>query len=185
MITTVIDSEERKEADKINKEEYYEYLIDTYQNLVYSICYKIVNDYYDAEDLAQETFISAYQHLPTFDRKYEKSWICKIATNKCLDYLKHSRRKSIPTEDNYFQIQLDKNPTPEENALEHEVKTQLYQHCLQLKEPYRNVALDYFYFERTAAEISDKTGKNLKTVQTQIYRAKAMLKKKYRKEAEL
>ena len=63
-----------------------------------------------------------------------------------LGLFKTFQTQGIPTEDNYFQIQLDKNPTPEENALEHEVKTQLYQHCLQLKEPYRNVALDYFYF---------------------------------------
>lgn len=53
---------------------------------------------------------------------------------------------------------------------------------MKLKDPYRQVALDYFYHEIDAAELAAKAGKNLKTIQTQIYRAKAMLKKLYRKE---
>jgi RNA polymerase sigma-70 factor, ECF subfamily len=176
-------NEGRREAEKISTEQYYEYLIDTYQNLIYSICYKLVKDYFDAEDLAQETFLSAYKHLPTFDRQYEKAWLCRIATNKCLDYLKRSERQSIPTEDVYFLEQRDKEPTPEDNVLEAEVKKQLSIRCNELKSPYREIALDYFYLELPPAEIASKTGKNLKTVQTQIYRAKAMLQKKYRKGA--
>ena len=53
-----------------------------------------------------------------------------------------------------------------------------------LKPPYQEIALDYFYRELLPAEIAEKTGKNLKTVQTQIYRAKAMLQKNYLKGAE-
>lgn len=73
--------------------------------------------------------------------------------------------------------------SPEENILELEVKKQLSARCNELKTPYREIALDYFYNELTANEISENTGKNLKTVQTQIYRAKAMLQKAYRKGA--
>ncbi|MGF7146234.1 RNA polymerase sigma-70 factor (ECF subfamily) [Anaerotaenia torta] len=173
----------REEAEQINTEQYYEYLIDTYQNLIFSICYKIVKNYFDAEDLAQETFLSAYKHLPSFDRQYEKAWLCRIATNKCLDFIKRAEHRSIPTEDDYFLIQKAKDPSPEENVLELEVKRQLFQRCNSLKSPYREIAFDYFYRELTAAEIAANTGKNLKTVQTQIYRARAMLQKTYRKGA--
>jgi len=44
--------------------------------------------------------------------------------------------------------------------------------------------MDYFYHELPAADIAANTGKNIKTVQTQIYRAKTMLQKKYKKEAD-
>jgi RNA polymerase sigma-70 factor (ECF subfamily) len=152
--------------------------------LIYSICYKIARDYFDAEDLAQETFLSAYKHLSTFDRQYEKAWLCRIATNKCLDFIKRSDRKSIPTQDEYFLTQKDKEPSPEENVLELEVKRQLSERCNTLKPPYREIAMDYFYRELPALEIATNTGKNLKTVQTQIYRAKALLQKKYKKGAE-
>jgi RNA polymerase sigma-70 factor (ECF subfamily) len=134
--------------------------------------------------LAQETYLSAYKHLSTFDRQYEKAWLCRIATNKCLDYLKRAERQSIPTEDEYFITQTDKEPSPEDNVLDAEVKRQLYDRCSQLKSPYREIAMDYFYYELPAADIASKNGKNLKTVQTQIYRAKAMLQKKYRKGAD-
>ncbi|NLJ89995.1 MAG: sigma-70 family RNA polymerase sigma factor [Clostridiales bacterium] len=171
----------RKEADKINNEQYYEYLIDTYQNLIYSICFKLVRDYFEAQDLAQETFISAYKHIDTFNREYEKAWLSRIATNKCLDFLKRADQRVIPTEDNYFLLQKEDASSPEENILELEARKQLFDRCSSLKQPYRDIALDYFYNELSASEIAKKTGKNLKTVQTQIYRARALLKKKYLK----
>lgn len=182
-MVNVIINRRWREARTINNEEYYEYLIDTYQNLVYSICYKIVRDYFEAEDLAQETFLSAYKHLSTFDRQHEKAWLSRIATNKCLDYIKRAERQSIPTEDEYFIAQTNKELSPEENILEDEVKRQLSIQCNNLKSPYREIALDYFYRELSAAEIAANTGKNIKTVQTQIYRARAMLQKNYRKGA--
>lgn len=170
-----------KGGGNINREKYYEYLIDTYQNLVFTICLRTVNDYFEAEDLAQETFISAYKNLDSFDRQHEKAWLCKIAGNKCLDYLKRAARKSVPTEDEYFLTQVNKEPSPEESVLESEVKRQLSARCNCLKSPYKEIALDYFYNELSASEISAKTGKNLKTVQTQIYRARSQLQKTYKK----
>lgn len=158
-------------------------MIDTYQNLIFSVCYRIVKDYFEAEDLAQETFLSVYKHLLGFDRKHEKAWICRIATNKCLDYIKRADRKSQPTEEEYFISCTSNTPQPEENILEQELKQQLSDRCNQLKPPYREIALDYFYHELSPIEIASNTGKNIKTVQTQIYRAKALLQKNYRKGA--
>ena len=57
---------------------------------------------FDAEDLTQEVFLSAYKNLSRFDGTYEKAWLSKIAVRKCLDYLKVAGRRSIPTEDTYF-----------------------------------------------------------------------------------
>lgn len=59
---------------------------------------------------------------------------------------------------------------------------QLLAACKQLKPPYDKVARMHFYEERTAAEIAKITNNNVKTIQTQIYRAKAMLKKLLQKE---
>lgn len=170
-----------KEADIIDKDQYYEYLIDTYQNLVYTICNNIVKNYFDAEDLVQETFLSAYKNLATFDGQYEKAWITRIATNKCLDYLKRAERRSVPTDQEYFLLQENKELSPEENILELELKEQLLYCCNTLKAPYKEVAIDHFYYDLSPTEIAFKTDRNLKTVQTQIYRAKGMLKKIYKK----
>ena len=130
----------------------------------------------------QETFLSVYRHLGGFDRTYEKAWICQIATNKCLDFMKRASRQNVLMEDEYFIAQKDSALTPEESILELEIKNQILEGCNHLKEPYKEIAMDYFYNELSAVDIAVKNKKNLKTVQTQIYRARAMLRKKIGKE---
>ena len=78
-------------------------LIDTYDKLVFSICYKLTGDYFMAEDLMQETFLSAFQKYDSFDGSNEKAWICRIATNKSIDYMRSAGRRSVPTEDAFFE----------------------------------------------------------------------------------
>ena len=166
----------------IQTQEQLEYLIDKYQNLVFTICFRLTGNYFDSQDLTQETFLSAYKHLSRFDGKNEKAWITRIATNKCIDHLKRAGRGTYPTEDEFFMQLQTRGPTVEENVLEQETKSQLLHYCRLLKEPYQEIAILYFYEELGFSEIAAKTGKNLKTVQTQVYRAKAMLKKFYEKE---
>lgn len=163
--------------DFISREEQLEHLIDRYQNLIFSICYRMTSDYFAAEDLAQETFLTAYEKSTLFDGRNEKAWICKIAVNKCLDYQKHSGRRSVPTEDTYFAEQESARSSPEAACLEEEVRESLKKACRSLKPPYDEVALDHYYYELDVGEIAARRGKNPKTIQTQIYRARGMLRK--------
>lgn len=119
--------------------------------------------------------------MAMFDGAHAKAWLCKIATNKCLDWIKRAGRRTVPTEDEYFSL-LSSSDSPEQEYLEQEVKERLYRCCCSLKEPYQQVALDYYYHELEIGELVKKTGKNVKTLQTQIYRAKGMLRKLYEKE---
>ena len=167
----------------IETEQLFEHLVETYQNLIFTICYRLTGSYFDAEDLAQDTFLSAYKHLPYFDGKNEKAWLTRIATNKSIDFLKQAGRRSYATEDTYFtELPAASSSSPEMNYLEKETKEELENQCQKLKEPYREIAYLFFCEERTVNEIAEQTGRNAKTVQTQVYRAKAMLKKQYVKE---
>ena len=168
----------------ITEKQYLEYLIKQYQNLIYSICLKSIGNPFDAEDLTQEVFLSAYKNLSRFDGTYEKAWLSKIAIRKCLDYLKASGRRSIPMEDTYFSFQEDPGQSPEHVCLEEEVREELYRSCRELKPPYNEIALDYYYYEMDVGEIARKRERNVKTVQTQIYRARGMLRKHYQKKGE-
>ncbi len=172
---------QKKRVERIDSEKQIENLIDQYGNLIFSICFNITKNYFDAEDLAQETFLIAYKNLENFDGQNEKAWLAKIATNKCLDYIKSAKRRIIPTSDDYFQ-DLSTTSTPESILLEDEVNTKLEKICKNLKPPYDEIATDYFCKELTVADISKKSGKNIKTIQTQIYRAKSLLKKLWREE---
>lgn len=157
-------------------------LIDLYEKLVFSICYKITGDYFAAEDLTQETFLSVFQKYDTFDGGNEKAWICRIAANKSIDYVRSAGRKGVPTEDDFFEGVTEKRGSPEEICMEEEIKRELKRSCENLKPPYDEIAEDYYLKEMSAAEIARKRNSNLKTVQTQIYRARNMLRKIYGKE---
>lgn len=169
---------------KINSEEYLSELIDKYQNLIFSICFKLTKDYFIAEDLMQETFLSAYVHHKSFQGGNEKAWICRIATNKCIDYQKQAGRRAIPTEEIEAELKGGRESTPETLYLEKETRDRLLQECSQLKPPYGEIAVLYFYEEKKPEEIAVLMKKNIKTVQTQIYRARGMLRKIFGEERE-
>lgn len=157
-------------------------LIDEYEKLVFSICYKITGDYFIAEDLAQETFLSVFQKYDSFDGSNEKAWICRIATNKSIDYMRSARSRAVPTEDDFFEVVTEKRKGPEEQCMEEEIKSRLAENCRSLKPPYNEIARDYYLREMSAQEIAHSRNVNLKTVQTQIYRARDLLRKIYGKE---
>lgn len=143
-------------------------------------------DYFASEDLTQETFLSAYKHLKEFDGKHEKAWLCRIATNKCLDYVQSAGRRSVPTEDVGMEERIGMNQayenTPESVCLEEEVRETLLARCRSLKPPYDEIAKDYYYDELGVSEIAARRGMKVKTVQTQVYRARSMLRRLYGKE---
>ncbi|WP_139165215.1 RNA polymerase sigma factor [Butyrivibrio sp. INlla16] len=161
-----------------------------YKNLVFSICLRMTGNYFTAEDIAQETFLSAYMHMDQFNGNNEKAWLCRIAANKCTDYLRSSAAKTLPTAE-------DEMPEPAEGAAvmgmtasnnpadiyeAEDVMNSFSKCCEELPEAYSDIAMQHFIEGRTAKEIAEEKGDNLKTIQTRIFRAKEMLKKSYRKE---
>lgn len=180
--------------ENITETEYLETLIDRYQNLVFSLCYRTVGDYFAAQDLTQETFLSVYRHLKEFDGQHEKAWICRIASNKSIDYLKAAGRRAVPTEDVGMEATAGEQDggltqnfgfdNPEQQLLEKETREILLKRCRSLKPPYDEVAVLYFYEEWKPEEIAVKTGRNIKTTQTQIYRARSQLRELYRRQWE-
>ncbi len=158
-------------------------LMSTYKNLVFSVCLKLTGDYFAAEDITQETFISAYEHINEFDGTSEKAWLCRIASNKCIDYLRAAERRTVATSDDELsQTQELSRDGPLEQFVTADILETFRNRCDALSEPYRTPAKLYFEEGFTAKEISVRIGVPLKTVQSHIYRAREMLKKTIRKE---
>ncbi len=170
----------------ISKDENFIRLLAEYEKLVFSICYHITRQYFDAEDLTQETFLAVYKNLDKFDGQNEKAWITRIATNKCLDYIKRAERRNVLTEDvlleTNFEASQNYEASPEEKCLENSLREEFREICLSLKPPYDKIAYQYFYEEKSVSEISEASGVNQKTVQTRIYRARDKLRKLWRRE---
>ena len=76
-------------------------LVVQYERLVYTVCFQLVRDAAAAEDLTQETFLSAYLHRDAIPPGYERQWLCRVATNKAKDYLQsaYQRHTLLPGED--------------------------------------------------------------------------------------
>ncbi len=184
--------------EKIDLTENFIRLLNQYQNLVFSICLKLTGDYFAAEDLTQETFLSAYQHLEEFDGQAEKAWLCRIASNKSIDYLRAAGRREKPASELEGQPE-DSSPAgfwmengqngmeqtenePLKQVINHEILEELKEACEALKSPYREVALSYFLEEKTTTEIAKASGTGIHTVKTQLRRAREQLKKSLGKE---
>ena len=84
----------------ITKERFTE-LVLQYERLVYTVCFQLVRDAATAEDLTQETFLSAYIHREAIPEGYERQWLSRVAANKAKDHLQSAwnRRTVLPGEE--------------------------------------------------------------------------------------
>jgi RNA polymerase sigma-70 factor, ECF subfamily len=72
-------------------------LTDPYRHELQLHCYRIVGSTQDAEDLVQETLLAAWRGLDQFSGQSSiRAWLYRIATNRCIDALRTSRRRPQP-----------------------------------------------------------------------------------------
>ena len=164
-------------------------LVEQYQRLVYTVCYQLVQDHQLAEDLTQDTFVSAFTHMDSCPPEHYKPWLARIATNKARDHLKSAwaRRVSAPGDDGMPQSPppgAAAPPGPEDLTVTEDEAAAIRQMVRELKEPYLQVSVMYFLEERSVEEISRALRRPPKTVHTQLFRAKKMLRAQIRERSE-
>ncbi len=144
-------------------------IYDKYSSAVYRAAFAYCKNSADAEDIVQETFLKRFRTDIDFpDDKAEKAWLMKVAANKCRDMFRSARYRYF-----YNSVPLDEAElvyeTPEESAVYHAV--------MELPPKYRIVIHLYYYEGYTVTETAKIIGKSETAVQTQLYRARKLLKK--------
>ncbi len=156
--------------------------IKQYERLILTICLSFTKNYFDAEDLAQQTFLNAYMNYDKFDGKNLKAWLTTIAANKCRDFLKSKVRTEVSiTYEEYENVQ-DNCESPEDIVINKNTEEKINSLCKKLKEPYKNVAESYFLYGIKLSKLAKTNGENIKTLETRLYRAKKLLRELWKEE---
>ena len=155
--------------------EHFSQLVKQYERLVYTICFQLVRDSAAAEDLTQETFLSAYLHRDAIPSGYERQWLGRVAANKAKDHLQSAwNRRAVLPGDEEFPPGL--SPPAEEIALSRTSAGEIAALIDAMKEPYQPVCRLCLLEERTPEEAAAALGRPVKTIHTQLSRGKRLLR---------
>ncbi len=160
----------------------FEELVNRYKGSVFSIVYRMLGHYHEAEDISQEVFITVYQKLYQFDvNKKFGPWIHRIAVNTAISYLRKNRKFITQSFDETY-IQGQENPT-KSNLVDpiHKLENQeLYEDIInainKLSNNYRLVLILRYQLELTNQEIADTLGISKENVEVRMHRARKALR---------
>jgi RNA polymerase sigma-70 factor (ECF subfamily) len=155
----------------------YDYLVSKYMKRVLSIAWGIVRNAADAEDLAQEAFVKAFQTIGRFrsDQPFGP-WIYRIVTNLSLDVMKHRTRfRHEEITDAEPGERRDRTDLP---AMANELSRRIDEAIESLPEMQRVVARLYLVEQFEHAEIAAMTGLSAGTVRSHLSLARGKLKEK-------
>ena len=140
-----------------------------YSPQIFRVCMGYINDYDQARDLTQETFISVWQNLSSFKQQSKIStWIFRIATNNCLRAIEKSKRK--PINELPFDLAAPIEETQEE-------KLAFLYNCIAELEETDRIIISLVLEDKSYKDIAEITGSNINNVGVKISRIKARLLK--------
>ena len=162
----------------------YDELVRRYQERIYATMYHMTSNHEDANDLAQESFIKAYQALKTFkgDSSFY-TWLYRIAVNKAINFIKQ-RRNRISMSLNDLDVQVEHDPdlvalishkTPRREAGLAELQEKLNAAILKLSEQHRAVVVLHDIQGLPHEEIAETMGCNVGTVRSRLFYARQQL----------
>lgn len=162
---------------KNGKKEEYGNIIKKYKDGIYSFILRMVRNREDALDLAQETFIKAYNSLDSFKVEHSfKNWLYTIASHHTIDFLR--KRKHMQT----FELQdrdgSESYVSPIDRLIKDERIKRLNRTVDELKENYRMVIILKHKRGMSIDEIAEIMEVPQGTVKTWLHRARAELRKK-------
>jgi RNA polymerase sigma-70 factor (ECF subfamily) len=167
----------------------FESLVERHRDRVYSVALRMTRSEADAAEVAQETFLSAYQHLSDFRGEAAfGSWVHRIAANHSLMRLRHSRVVKNAEEEIKGQPEFNERGSlaqyPEsdwsrradQKVLDAELRRAIEQASDALPEAYRQVFLLKDMDDLSYEEIAEITGDSVPAIKSRLHRARLALR---------
>ena len=155
----------------------FEALVNQHAQLVYNLALRTVSNAQEAEDIAQEAFVRAWQALPNFRAKSKFStWLYRIVTNLCYNRLPRIKQELLAVDPDE-QLDLEAGETAvETQLLTEEIKVELHKAIDDLPESYRLLITLRHLQGMSYDEIATVTEMPLGSVKTGIFRARRQLR---------
>jgi RNA polymerase sigma-70 factor (ECF subfamily) len=158
-------------------------LLSRYKDTIYFMLLKMLNNRSDAEDLTLEAFGKAFKNLHQYSPTYAFStWLFKIASNNCIDFLRKKKGIMISLENDRDQIEItetnrikSKDLNPEERLIRKQKAILLHKVVRRLKPHYQTLVELRYFNELSYEEIARELNLPLGTVKAQLFRARQML----------
>jgi RNA polymerase sigma-70 factor, ECF subfamily len=166
----------------------YAEIVEIYKDKVFQLCYRMLGNRHEAEDMAQEAFIRAYVNIASFNINLKFStWLYRIATNLCIDRIRKKKPDfyldaEVSGTDGltmYSQVAAE-TALPEEEVESIELQEIIQREISKLPEKYRSVIVLKYIEELSLNEISEILDMPLGTVKTRIHRGREALRHQLR-----
>ena len=162
----------------------YDDLVRRYQERIYATIYHMTSNHEDANDLAQDSFIKAFQALKSFKGGSTfYTWLYRIAVNKTINFLKQRKNKHhLSLDDIDFNAEHDpdlmaliSHKTPQRDAGLSELQKKLNEALLKLSEPHRMVVVLHDVQGQSHDEIAEIMDCNIGTVRSRLFYARQQM----------
>ena len=167
-------------------EDAYEILIQRYQQPVYSLVCRLMNDPGDAPDIVQEVFLKVFRNVGSFRGSSSlKTWIYRIAVNEAYNhrrwFCRHQRQEvALASEDgtpNYAGGMTDPGRSPFEQAADHETRALVEQALEKLNPKFRAAVVLRDIEDLSYEDIATVLDVSLGTVKSRIMRGREALRR--------
>ena len=161
----------------------FEVIMRRYNQRLYRVSRVVLRDDSEAEDVMQDAYVRAYEHLDQFEgRAAFSTWLTRIALHEAL--ARKRRRKPIQELDAMQEMKGDSmpilkssKPDPEAETAQAQVRQLLEGAIQSLPEPYRVIVVLREVEEMDVAETAETLGVSESVVKTRLHRAHAMLRR--------
>jgi RNA polymerase sigma factor (sigma-70 family) len=153
----------------------FEQIVQKYQSLVCAITFSGTGRVDISEELAQETFLSAWKNLRQLkELSGFRPWLCTIARNMLNSY--YRKKKTIPLDPADIADLSDQTQNPSDNLISQEENAMLQQALMQIPAEYREPMVMYYRQEKSTKEVAIGLGLKESTVRMRLHRARQMLR---------